>query len=611
MTSLLHDGASAVRTVRSDPQSRRHAVTIAALALITAHVGLRTWAVSGGWFFGDDFTFLADAGRGEADLGWLFHRHDFQRMPLGFALVMLVDLAGPFAWWVAAAELLAFQVAAALACWWMLWTLFGNRARILVPLTIYLFSAVTVPSLMWWAAGLNSLMLQPFVFGAIGLHVLLLRTSRKRYALAVTTCLVIALLFYVKALLIAPVLAILTVSYAAQGSVPRRIWSSLVRFRFAWSLYVVPPAAYLVAYLANPPETAGGDVNYGELAERFVVTNLSTAMFGGPWRWLSMGAESGPRQLADPPQAAVIACLLLLGGVVVALMHRYRGVLTPLWFVVPYIVVTVALLAWGRAGAYGSLTAAEIRYWSDFMPFLTLAVGLALMPVLGLPTVLRERTSGPFSRRTSAGIAVGYLAVFVVGSVLSTVRYVEPWHEDYEARRFLTTAQESLKAQREPVELADQAVPGTVVPALIFPYNLPSRVLSPVGHRFSTPDIATDISVLDDRGAVVPGFAAPDVAVAPPLLVDCLHGGAKGQEVVLGTTTFDYPFWLSMSYRADSAADLGVTVGSKHYDGRIEAGAHTLTFRTTGSIDRVSFDLPVGTRVCIDSMNVGAKMEPR
>ncbi len=94
-----------------------------------------------------------------------------------------------------------------------------------------------------------------------------------------------------------------------------------------------------------------------------------------------IGGESGPRQLADPPQAAVILCLLLLGGSVVALTLRYRGVLMPLWFVIPYVAVTVALLAYGRAGAYGRVTSAEIRYWSDFMPFLTLAIGLALMPV--------------------------------------------------------------------------------------------------------------------------------------------------------------------------------------------------------------------------------------
>ena len=137
-----------------------------------------------------------------------------------------------------------------------------------------------------------------------------------------------------------------------------------------------------------------------------MVTNLSTAMFGGPWRWLQIGGESGPRQLADPPQAAVILCLLLLGGSVVALTLRYRGVLMPLWFVIPYVAVTVALLAYGRAGAYGRVTSAEIRYWSDFMPFLTLAIGLALMPVRGLPAVLRARTA-PFVSRTTSSRVVG------------------------------------------------------------------------------------------------------------------------------------------------------------------------------------------------------------
>ncbi|MEJ7633455.1 hypothetical protein [Aeromicrobium sp.] len=612
MTSLLVEGTAAVRDVRSDPIAARRVVTAAALMLIAVQVVLRGWAVSSGWFFGDDFTFLADAGRGEADLGWLFHRHDFQRMPLGFVLVLLVDLAGPFAWWAAAAELLAFQAAAGLACWWMLRMWFGDRLRILVPLTIYLFSAITVPSLMWWAAGLNSLMVQPFVFLAIGLHVLLLRTRRKRYAIGVTLCLVVALLFFVKALLIVPMLAIITVCYAAEGSVPRRIWSSLVRFRFAWVAYAVPSAIYLAAYFAtSPPAPPRGDVDYSGLAERFVVTNLSTALFGGPWRWMSIGGESGPRQLADPPQAAVIGCLLILGGVVVALMMRHRGVLTPLWFVVPYVAFTVGLLAYGRAGVYGRVTSAEVRYWSDFMPFLTLAVGLALMPVRGLPDVLRERSASPFAARTSTTIAGVYLTAFVLGSIVSTVTYVQPWHKDYEARRYLTTARQGLEAGSAPVELADQPVPGTVVPALIFPYNLPSRVLSPIRQTFTTPDIATDLAILDETGAVVPGVATPDIAVSPRELARCLVGGGGTQQIELGSATFDFPFWLSMTYRSDTSDDIGVTVGTTRYEGRVESGSHILSLRTTGSIDRVTLDLPAGARVCVEALHVGAKMEPR
>ncbi len=182
----------------------------------------------------------------------------------------------------------------------------------------------------------------------------------------------------------------------------------------------------------------------------------------------------------------------------------------------------------------------------------------------------------------------------MVGSVLSTVEYVQPWHENYDARRFLTTARQGLQAAPEPVPLADQPVPGPVVPALIFPYNLPSRVLSQIGGTFTTPDIATDIDMLDDNGAIFPGFATPDVAVPPRQLRACFPGGE--QTVEFGSSTFDFPFWLSMSYRSDTGEDVGVTVGSTHYDGRIETGAHTLTFRTTGSVDRVVLDLPPGTR---------------
>lgn len=611
MTSLLDEGTAVVRAVRHDPTARRRALTVMAITLITAQLILRAWAVWGSWFFGDDFVFLADVARGQADAEWFFHRHNLHFMPGSFALVVPVAAAGVYAWHVAAVEMIVFQAAASLACWWMLRTLFGNRAMILVPLTIYLFSVVTIPSLMWWAAGVNSIAVQPFMFGAIGLHVLMLRTGQRRFALGAALCVLLALLFYVKALLIAPVLAVLAVCYAARGPLPRRIWSLLLRFRLAWTLYALSGVAYLIAYFTLPAESSpAGKVDYVDLADTFVVKNLSTALFGGPWSWLEIGGEAGPRQLADPPQVAWIICLLVLGGAVVLLVAHYKGALQPLWFVVPYVLVTAGLLGYGRAGVF-KITSAEIRYWADFMPVLTLAVALSLMPLRGLPAVLVRRPVSLMSRRVAHRILAGYLVVFVAGSIASTLGYVKPWHQDFDARRYLTTAQQDLESRSTPVPLADQAVPGPVMPALFDPYNLPRLLLSPLATRFTTPDVATDMQVLDDNGSIKPGFASPDFTVASHRLARCLQGGAESQHIAFGSATYDFPFWLSMSYRSDTSTEIGLVVGTKHYDARLEAGTHTLSLRTEGSNDRIVFDLPSGARLCVNTLNIGTWMEPR
>ncbi len=598
-------------TRRAAPD-RRQTVTIVAVSLIVAHLALRLWAISGGWFFGDDFSFLADVATGQDDVGWFFREYGSQLMPLAFVLVLPVAHAGAFAWWAVVVEMLLFQVAAALACWWMLRTLFGNRLRILVPLTIYLFSTVTVPSLMWWAAGLNSLTVQPFIFGAIGMHVMLLRTGRRRWAVAVTACLAAAFVLYLKALLIVPVLAIVTIVYAARGSLPQRLRWTVSTFRVAWFLYAVPLVAYVAAYVSTTArESSGGDVDYADLVDRFVVTNLSTAAFGGPWRWLAIGGDSGARQLADPPQVAVIACLVLIGGAVVAMSIRHRGVLLPLTFLVPYVVVTVLLLAYGRAGAYGMVTTAEIRYWADFVPYVVLAVGLATMPVLGMPDVLRPRHVEIFTDRSLTRVGTAYVVVFVIGSVFSTVTYVQPWHDDQGPRPFITTARAELASRSSPVPLADQTVPGVVVPQLIFPDNLVSRVLSPLGDEFTTPEIANDMQVLTDGGFVVPAFAGDDLVVDPANFASCLDGSQPDPHVEFGVKTFDFPFWMSIAYRADQDSDVTVTVGDRRYRTRLLEGAHTVSMRTDGAIDRVDVDLPAGTRLCVDALHLATRMVPR
>jgi hypothetical protein len=119
-------------------------VTTAALSLIAVQMLFHGWITSGSWFEWDDYIFLADVARGDADTTWLFHSHFGLFMPVSFLLVKIVGGVG-LSWAAVATQILVLQLLASLACWWMLRTVFGNRLRILVPLAFYLFSPMVPP----------------------------------------------------------------------------------------------------------------------------------------------------------------------------------------------------------------------------------------------------------------------------------------------------------------------------------------------------------------------------------------------------------------------------------------------------------------------------------
>lgn len=614
VSSLIDEALSETRSALRNRTTVTTLVTALALILILTQLAFRAWAVYGGWFFGDDLVFLSDVAQGKGDLAWLFHRHNVHFMPVGLLLVLPVAHAGPFAWNVAAAEMLIIQAIASLTCLWMLRTLFGNRLRILVPLAFYLFAAISMPSLMWWSAGLNMLTVQPVIFAAITAHVLYARTTRKRYALLAAMLVAVGLLCYVKALLIPAVLGIVTLCYFSRGPFLRRLLTTLQRFWFAWLLYAALDVTYLVAYFSIGDSPADkGKVDYLEVLQHSVVSGLGTGVLGGPWKWLPARVENGPRMLADPPQLLQTLSISLIVLTLIYLWCRYQGALKPLYFLVPCVVVTVALLAEGRVATFGTAITMEMRYWTDSLPYLSLAIGLMCMPLLGSNDPLKPRNPPLITVSASPWLKAGFATAFLAGALYSSVTYVEAWHKDYQARSFITTASNELKSQNGPVDLADESVPEGVMQSIAFPDNLTSRVLAPLNNYFRTPDMGTDLKVLSGFGQVVAGIASPDLDVPADSLTTCLTGQADGSpaSVPLPSTTYNYPFWMSVTYRASSDAQFPLVAGSNWRHVPIQQGQHTLFLRMEGSYDRVDFYLPPDESMCIESLRIGKQVVPR
>lgn len=613
MSSLLDEAVTGLNTATSERHSRASLVTTIALSLIAAQLAFRAWAVFGGWFYGDDLTFLSDVALGKNDLSWYFQKYDLQFMPVGLSLAALVGKAGTFAWMAAASELIVFQALASLGCWWMLRTVFGNRPLILAPLAFYLFSAISMPALMWWAAGLNMIVVQPAVFAAITLHILYVRGGKRRYALLAASAFGIALLCYVKALLIPLVLVVVTLSYFSTGRAPTRALDTFRRFFLAWALYAVIGGTYLGLYLTHRSPTAnhGSPIDYPNLINHMVFSNLASGMLGGPWKWSWFGPGLGPRLMADPISLAVMASLLVIILSISLAASTYRGALKPLWFVGPYVVASIAIIAGSRAGAFGAGVWSEIRYWTDFMPFLALAIGLMCMPVLGARDPLAKRGTPlmaitfPIWTGPLLGIA------FIASALFSSVAYVRPWHDNFETRRFVNQATAELQVARTPVQIADQAVPDGVVNAFSFPYNLPSRLLAPVGGHFTTPRFGNDLRTFDGQGHLVPGKVGAGIAAPSASLTSCVVGtpDTRASTYKLGAKTVDYPFWLSVSYRSTDSGSVTVVAGANRQQGWVNRGRHTLFMRTEGRYKAVSLTVGAGVTMCVDAINVGPNIE--
>lgn len=611
--SLLVSADLAVEGLRraaSDRGRRATTVTLIVLVLIGAQLALRAWSVYRGWFFGDDLIFLSDVHQGKADFMWLFHRHNVHFMPIGFLLVLIVGNVGAFAWSVAATELIVIHTLASLSCWWMLRTLFGNRLRIIPPLAFYLFATISMPALMWWASGIELLPLQIGIFIALTTHVLYLRTGLKRYAIYAALGLGLALLCYVKALLLPGVLAVLAVTYFANGTLARRILSAVRRFWFAWLLYTVPCAVYFALYATHgektPPTT--GSPDFAGVANDLIVSGLSTAPFGGPWRWIWYGPGVGPRYMAHPPTLLALLSILLVIATLAILAVRYRRALLPLWFAVPYIAGTYALLVLGRSVAFGPGATQDIRYWTDFLPFAALAIGLLWMPLLGATTQLSRRELLPDALRPQPWMYAGFAAVFLAGSIYSSMGYVSLWHGNFDTRRFVTNAERGFAGSSKPVAIADEIVPEGVMYALGYPYNKPSTMLAGL-KGFSTPSVATDLRVLDFVGTLKLGLVANGITAPDDNLTQCIKG-ADLRTVRLKASTFDYPFWVSVSYRAIGEGSMTVIAGANVRHGPIQDGNHTLFLRTTGTYKSVELQPSANTTVCVDAIRIGPNVVP-
>lgn len=583
----------------------RDLVLASALGLVVLQLALRGWALFRSWFYLDDYNLLLDARGRTVDGDYLLEQYNSHLMPAGRLIAWVVESSGTLTWPVAATSVLVLQATASLAAVWMLTTLFGVRWAILAPLALYLFSPMTVPAMMWWTAALNQVFLQTTFFLAVGAGVRYLRGRRMRWLAATLAIVLLGLTFYVKALLLGPVLAFLALAYFARGGprarlrqVLRAYWPAVLGSAVALGGYV----AYYVTHVDEPfTETGPGLV--GRLADSMIGTALGSALLGGPWRWES---TAPPNAFADPPMWAVH-----LAWVVVTLVVLY-GALTRertlrAWVLaVGYVVALLALLVNSRAPVYGSIIGLEYRYLTDAACVLALAVGLVFLPVRGAVESSAPRAEPLVRFRVRPAVTTVLVAAVCVSSVVTTVPYVHRWHTENASHDYLTTLQRQLR-DHGTVDLADQEVPDDVISGTFAPANQLRRLLPLLDAPAEFPTSTGTLVQVADDGTLRQALIDPAVTSEEGPREDCgWLVRERGRTIPLTGGAFDWTWWIRIGYLASDDSPVVVSAGDTTEETQVVRGAHSLFVKIKGSFDEVEISgLDSGVAMCVDTIEVG------
>ncbi|MBD3914614.1 hypothetical protein [Nocardioides hwasunensis] len=565
----------------------------------------------GSWFYTDDYRLLAQARDVRLDVGYLMTPFDSQFMPVGRLVAWVVGNSGEVAtnWNVAVTLTLALSTLAAVACWWMLVTVFGTRWELLPLLVLYLFSALSAPALMWWAAGLNQLPLQGVWFAAVAAWTCYLRTRRNRWLAVTTVVITLGLLCYVKTLLVLPVLLVLALGYFTTGSVQARVATAFRSWWSAAAVGAVTAIGYVAYYTTAIPApfvkrgAEGGSGLAGSLVDTMLLTAFGSSAAGGPWRWDTFNPPTG---YADPPVWGVHLAWMSLAALVALAAFRRRRT-GRAWLVLLFSLAgAYLLLLTTRAPIAGAGIGLEMRYLTETVCALVLALGLAWLPVPGAVEHSEPRSRSLVALAPTPALVGLVGLVYLAGAVVSTTTYAYIWHTDNPGSSFLHRVRDAANESGS-LDLTGGPVPAAVMPGYSFPYNTLEELVPLYTPRAGFPSVSTDLHSVAEDGRVAQTVIDAAVTSEPGPLPDCgWKVGPKGRTIPLQNGTIDVDWWLRIGYLASARTDVTVSAADVSRTTTLNPGVGSLYVQVTGAFDAVRVSgLTPGTTVCVDVVEVG------
>lgn len=523
--------------------------------------------------------------------------------PLARLLTHIVAASGDLNWSVAATLILCLSVASSCACLWMLVTLFGRRKAVLVALSLYLFNAGLMPALIWWAAAVNQVPMQIVTFMAAGWWVRYLRSHRVAPLVACIATLFVGLLAYEKVTLDFPLLWFIAINSFGEGSLFRRTWGTIKNYRYGFIITATVFCGYLIFYRLYVPQpfvpVTGG---VGAVAESMLGVAEPTAMLGGPWTWWR---TSPPIVLAGPPAWSIHAAWALIALVVSYSVVRRQRVAAIWLALATYALMGCVLLLASRGQRYGGLAGLEYRYVTDTI---TAALILGCLVFFDLPGA--NSPSAPQRRpllRRPVPIAwsATLFAAVIAGGVVSSIHYIGYWHHENASRLYTKNLEAALRAG--PVELADQVLPSTVMPAYTQPENRSRRFMRLFFGRVRFPRETSSLHMIGPSGKIVEAKISPDTVSGPGPTTGC---GWKSTTrlpppIPLRGVAID-PHWIQINYLSSKSTTVRVTTDRDRASADLLSGLGHVYVAVTGPVSMVRVQpMDPETTVCVDTVAAG------
>lgn len=613
VSSTRLSSRSAVRTTRVDP------VDAAAALLITLSVLWRASITTRGFLTIDDFPIIAQADANGLSAEHVFGLYNNHFMPAGRLITYLAERLTGYEYWPYATLMLLGQIAVSVAFYRLLRLLLPAGWAQLVPLCLFLFNPMTLEISAWWAVGVNMLPMQFAMIAAIGAQVRYLRSGERRHLATLALAVLAALLFFEKALLIVPLVFLVTLCLYAPGGPVRAVLTTIRRWWPAWAVLTVISVVFLAAYLAM--SKTGSSLRPTNVAEvgtflrQFFGELLAPGLVGGPWTWLHAG--DGP-PVAAPMRAARWISWALVAALVVATIWLRRWVAVRAWTLLAlFSGLAAGLIAATRLGsAMGGVAGLVPRYVGDVLVVAAVCVGVAVCGLRRLdepdepeepaaavlPPLVRDRPA-----QLRAGLAAA-VVLFVASSVYSGIDFKADWQVKI-GRDYLRTVQASLAVAEPGTVFMDRPVPEDVLPALSNPWNMQSKFFGPLkdGPVFVTQ--ARKLSVFDEAGRIRPAWVE-GVTARPGPVRGCGYRVTGGQTatIPLRAPVADYWQVVRIAYLSDRDTSAVIQVGADHpampFD--VHRGLNAMFLLMQAGGDQVTLDVrdPAVT-LCTDEIEIG------
>jgi len=585
----------------------------AGLALVALQALLRGWVGMRGSLAQDDYVFEYRAASMALDNPhYLLDAWNGHLMPGGFLLVRLATWLAPLQLWPAVTMDLVLQAVTGIALLALLRELFGTRKAILVPMTLFLFSPVTLTGFVWWAAALNQLPAMLAIVVTLYLHVRYLRSGRTRTGLYALGAFALGLAFFEKLLVFAPLVPLVTAMYFVAGSWWRRLVSTLTlhwRIWIAWLCLLTPYAIYYETTVNSTVSRRTSPTAFLDLLSTSW-NGLRVGVVGGPWNWFSLNDSAN----AIPVVSGMLSTIswVVMFAVVVGSAVVFRQALRAWLLPGSYFLATVVLLTLGR-NQLGPVIGLAYRYFSEVALLAAIALPLALLPLVGTVakgevTVLQRRswvkallerlrhpdgTALSLSDHSRLVMVRGVIIALVLSTGLSTVRYDEHWRANPGSRYVAAVRADLAKAPRDLV-LADTAVPGGMMEGLFNPYNSISHVLAPLPrppHFLKAGDWTPDLRILDDGGHIRQVYVdGARNQPGPGSSCGWFASGAAGVDIPMAVPVFNFNWTMRIGYIASTDTRAVITAAQQIVHVQLQAGLHAIYVQLSGPIEFVRID---------------------